>query len=78
MKTRFRSAYETVHGKEPEWTWTTPVNKWDQSPRGTLDYVYMSAEFEVLDAALAFDRPAADDPELYPSDHLGVRARLRW
>jgi endonuclease/exonuclease/phosphatase family metal-dependent hydrolase len=78
MKARLRSAYETVHGKEPEWTWTTPVNKWDKSPQGTLDYIYVSAEFEVLDAALAFDKPAADDPELYPSDHLGVWARLRW
>jgi endonuclease/exonuclease/phosphatase family metal-dependent hydrolase len=78
MKARFRSAYETVHGKEPEWTWTTPVNKWDKSPNGTLDYIYVSPEFEVLDAALAFDRPSAKDAELYPSDHLGVWARLRW
>ena len=78
MKSRFRSAYETVHGKEPEWTWTTPVNKWDASPQGTLDYIYVSPHFEVLDAALAFNRPSPDDPELYPSDHLGVWARLRW
>jgi endonuclease/exonuclease/phosphatase family metal-dependent hydrolase len=78
MKKRFRSAYETVHGKEPEWTWTTPVNKWDNSPQGTLDYVYVSEQFEVLDAGLAFNRPSADDPELYPSDHIGVWARLKW
>lgn len=76
MKSRFRSAYETVHGREPEKTWTTPVNKWDDSPHGTLDYIFISQEFRVLDAGLAFDRPAADDPDLYPSDHLGVRARL--
>jgi endonuclease/exonuclease/phosphatase family metal-dependent hydrolase len=78
MKSRFRSAYETVHGKEPEWTWTTPVNKWDKSPHGTLDYIYVSSEFEVLDAALAFNKPSPDDPDLYPSDHVGVWARLRW
>ncbi len=76
MKSRFRSAYETVHGREPEKTWTTPVNKWDDSPHGTLDYIFISQEFRVLDAGLAFDRPAADDPDLYPSDHLGVCARL--
>jgi endonuclease/exonuclease/phosphatase family metal-dependent hydrolase len=78
MKSRFRSAYETVHGKEPESTWPTPVNKWDNSPPGTLDYIYVSEHFELLDAALAFDRPSTDDPDLYPSDHLGLVARLRW
>ena len=78
MKERYRSAYETVHGKEPEWTWTTPVNKWDNSPQGTLDYVYVLEQFEVLDAGLAFNKPSPEDPELYPSDHIGVWARLRW
>jgi endonuclease/exonuclease/phosphatase family metal-dependent hydrolase len=78
MKSRFRSAYETAHGKEPDWTWTTPVNKWDNSPHGTLDYIYVSSQFQVMDAALAFDRPSPEDPELYPSDHLGVWARLRY
>jgi endonuclease/exonuclease/phosphatase family metal-dependent hydrolase len=78
MKSRFRSVYETAHGKEPDWTWTTPVNKWDNSPHGTLDYIYVSSQFQVMDAALAFDRPSTEDPELYPSDHLGVWARLRY
>jgi endonuclease/exonuclease/phosphatase family metal-dependent hydrolase len=78
MKSRFRSAYETVHGKEPDWTWTTPVNKWDNSPHGTLDYIYVSPHFEVLEAGLAFNKPSSDDPELYPSDHIGVWAKLRW
>jgi endonuclease/exonuclease/phosphatase family metal-dependent hydrolase len=78
MKERFRSAYETVHGKEPDWTWTTPVNKWDDSPHGTLDYIYVSPQFEVLDASLAFNKPSPDDPDLYPSDHLGVWAHLSF
>jgi len=78
MKARFQSAYETVHGKEPDWTWTTPVNKWDDSPHGTLDYIYVSPQFEVLDAALAFNKPSPEDAELYPSDHVGVWARLRY
>jgi endonuclease/exonuclease/phosphatase family metal-dependent hydrolase len=78
MKERYRSAHEAVHGKEPDWTWTTPVNKWDNSPQGTLDYIYVSPQFEVIDAGLAFNRPSNDDPELYPSDHIGVWARLRW
>jgi endonuclease/exonuclease/phosphatase family metal-dependent hydrolase len=78
MKERYRSAYETVHGGEPEWTWPTPVNKWDKSPQGTLDYIYVSPHFEVVDAGLAFNRSSSDDPDLYPSDHIGVQARLRW
>lgn len=77
LKSRFRSAYETVHGREPEKTWPTPVNTWDKSPAGTLDYVWVSPEWQVLDAGLCFDEPSAENPNLYPSDHIGVYARLR-
>lgn len=76
MKQRFRSAYETVHGHEPERTWPTPVNTFDDSPPGTLDYIYVSPDLRVLDAGLAFDQPSPDDPDLYPSDHLGLFAGL--
>ena len=76
LKSRLRSAYETVHGREPEKTWPTPVNDWDKSPAGTLDYVWVSPEWRVLDAGLCFDRPSPDDPDVYPSDHIGVYARL--
>jgi len=78
LKSRFRSAHETVHGREPEKTWPTPVNTWDNSPAGTLDYIYVSPEFRVTDAGLTFDTPSADDPALYPSDHLGLFAVLEW
>jgi endonuclease/exonuclease/phosphatase family metal-dependent hydrolase len=76
LKSRFRSAYETVHGREPDKTWPTPVNDWDKSPAGTLDYVYVSPEWQVLDAGLCFDKPSPSDPAVYPSDHIGVYARL--
>lgn len=76
MKSRFRSAYETVHGREPEKTWTTPVNTYDHSPHGTLDYIFVSPEWKIVDAGLAFDKPAAHDANLYPSDHLGLYAVL--
>lgn len=76
MKTRFRSAHEAVHGREPEKTWPTPVNTYDPSPPGTLDYIYVSKEFRIEDAGLAFDTPSAADADLYPSDHLGVFAKL--
>ncbi len=78
MKARFRSAHETVHGAEPEKTWPTPVNTHDNSPAGTLDYIYVSPEFKVHDAGLAFHAPSPENPDLFPSDHLGLFARLEW
>ncbi len=76
MKSRFRSAFEALHGREPDKTWPTPVNDFDPSPPGTLDYIYVSDEFRVVDAGLAFNTPAAEAAARYPSDHLGIYARL--
>jgi endonuclease/exonuclease/phosphatase family metal-dependent hydrolase len=76
MKSRFRSAFEVVHGREPEKTWPTPVNDFDPSPPGALDYIYVSEQFTVADAGLAFNTPAAESATLYPSDHFGLFARL--
>ena len=76
MKSRFRSAHEAVHGQEPEKTWSTPVNTYDDSPHGTLDYIYVTDRFQIKDAGLAFNTPSPDDQDLYPSDHLGLFARL--
>jgi len=75
MKGRFVSAHEAANGREPEKTWPTPVNTFDPSPPGCLDYVFVDGA-RVLEAALAFDKPDAADPTLYPSDHLGVAAKL--
>jgi endonuclease/exonuclease/phosphatase family metal-dependent hydrolase len=76
MKGRFRSAFEAANGHEPEKTWPTPVNTFDKAPAGTLDYIYVSPEFKIVEAGLAFDQPAADNADLYPSDHLGLYAVL--
>ena len=76
MKGRFRSALEAANGREPEKTWPTPVNTFDPSPPGCLDYIFVAGG-EVREAALAFDTPHALDPDLFPSDHLGVAATVR-
>jgi endonuclease/exonuclease/phosphatase family metal-dependent hydrolase len=76
MKDRFRSSFEVANGHEPEKTWPTPVNDWDKSPAGTLDYIYVSPEFEVANAGLAFEKPSIADKNLYSSDHFGLYARL--
>ncbi len=75
MKGRFASAHEAVHGREPDKTWPTPVNDFDPSPPGCLDYIFVNGA-RVMDAALAFDTPHPEDDTLYPSDHLGVMAKL--
>jgi endonuclease/exonuclease/phosphatase family metal-dependent hydrolase len=76
MKSRYRSAVEVAQGREPEKTWTTPVNTYDTSPHGTLDYIFVSPEWKVVEAGLAFDKPSATDPKMFPSDHLGLYAVL--
>ena len=75
MKSRFTSAYEELHGREPEKTWPTPVNTFDPSPPGCLDYVLVAGA-RVLEGGLAFDIPHRSDATLLPSDHFGVMARL--
>ncbi len=75
MKARFASAHETAHGREPEKTWPTPINTFDPSPPGCLDYVYVSGA-RVLEAGLAFATPHPGDESLFPSDHLGVTAKI--
>jgi endonuclease/exonuclease/phosphatase family metal-dependent hydrolase len=76
----FRSAYAEANGDEPAVTWPSGIQApgidTDGEP-GCLDYIWVRGSITVEHAALAFDRPAADDPTLYPSDHLGLRAQIR-
>jgi len=76
----FRSAFAEANGEEPAFTWPSgiqaPGMDNDGEP-GCLDYIWARGEITVEGAALAFDRPAVDDPTLYPSDHLGLQARIR-
>ena len=76
----FRSAFAEVNGSEPAFTWPSgiqaPGMDTDGEP-GCLDYIWLRGDICAESASLAFDRPAVDDPTLFPSDHLGLRARLR-
>jgi endonuclease/exonuclease/phosphatase family metal-dependent hydrolase len=75
----FRSAYAEANGAEPDVTWPSglqgPAIDDDGDP-GCLDYIWVRGAVRVVSARLAFDRPAVDDPGLYPSDHFGVAARV--
>jgi endonuclease/exonuclease/phosphatase family metal-dependent hydrolase len=75
----FRSAFAEANGVEPDVTWPSglqaPAIDTD-GPAGCLDYIWIRGSIAVESARLAFDRPAVGDPGLYPSDHLGLAARL--
>lgn len=75
----FRSAYREANGAEPAVTWPSglqaPAVDTDGEP-GCLDYVWVRGAISVEAARLVFDRPAVDDPTLYPSDHVGVAATV--
>jgi endonuclease/exonuclease/phosphatase family metal-dependent hydrolase len=75
----FRSAYREANGAEPDVTWPSglqaPAMDTDGVP-GCLDYIWFSGALSVRSARLAFDRPAVDDPTLFPSDHRAVLAEL--
>ena len=73
MKERFTSAHEAAHGSEPAKTWPTPVNTFDPSPPGCLDYIFVAGA-EVLEAGLAFDQPHPLDATPLP---LGPPRRQR-
>ncbi len=95
IRQTYRSAHETMNGREPAFTCPTrlisggrvrrsltsglwrlfsisPGDLW----RGTLDYIFVSDEIQVLECRVILDRPSKADPTLYASDHLGIVAKL--
>jgi endonuclease/exonuclease/phosphatase family metal-dependent hydrolase len=75
----FVSAYRTANGAEPGVTWPSGLDapaKDVDGPPGCLDYIWLRGTGSVESCRLVFDRPAVGDPGLYPSDHLGLSARL--
>jgi endonuclease/exonuclease/phosphatase family metal-dependent hydrolase len=90
VKQVLRSAHEVVHGDEPAWTHPTDLVRIIDAqaafgvpilPEGdghAIDYVFVSPSLapSVRDCRVAFDRPAADEPGLFPSDHVGLVADL--
>ena len=76
----FRSAHLEANGAEPGVTWPSgiqaPGMDTDGEP-GCLDYIWLRGPIAAESCRVVFDRQAVDDPTLYPSDHLGLVARLR-
>jgi endonuclease/exonuclease/phosphatase family metal-dependent hydrolase len=76
----FRSAFREANGEEPVITWPSglqaPAMDTDGPPR-CLDYIWLRGAVMADACRLVFDRSAVGDPTLFPSDHLGVAARVR-
>lgn len=76
----FRSAYVDANGDEPEETWPSGLVMAALDPDsrvGCIDYIWVRGAVAVESCRLVFDRPAATDPGLFPSDHRGLSAVLR-
>ena len=75
----YRSAFLEANGTEPPVTWPSglqaPAMDTDGDPR-CLDFIWLRGAVRVVDARLVFDRPDPEDATLYPSDHVGIAARL--
>lgn len=48
-------------------------HKW----HGTLDYIFVDPCLKVLDCQVILNRPAPDNPKLFPSDHFGLYASIQ-
>jgi len=76
----FRSAHLEANGTEPAVTWPSGIvapGSDDEGDPGCLDYIWLRGEITTVSCRLAWHRPAADDPTLFPSDHFGLIARIR-
>jgi endonuclease/exonuclease/phosphatase family metal-dependent hydrolase len=77
IKQSFRSAYESVYGREPLATFPTALAT-EQIPLALChDYIFTStAVRRVREVGIFGDEPASDDNTLYPSDHVGLLTTL--
>jgi endonuclease/exonuclease/phosphatase family metal-dependent hydrolase len=77
----FRSAHLEANGAEPAITWPSGIKAPGmdtEGPAECLDYIWLRGGAKAEACRLAFDRPAVGDPTLYPSDHLGLIATVRF
>lgn len=72
----FESAFDAVHADSAARTRSTLVPELGHAPR-RIDHIYVdAADFIVRSAEIILDDPVAEG--LWPSDHFGVHARLRF
>lgn len=76
MRQSFRSVFIEYRGSDPIATFPTALRA-DIDWAGCLDYIFISTAVPtVKEAALFCNKPSSLDPALYPSDHVGLIAKL--
>lgn len=76
LRTRLRSAYDVVHGREPDQTSPAPLSEHWGKRSQVIDYIFVNEHVAVHDARLTFDRTDPADPRLSASDHYGLAAEI--
>lgn len=77
MRQGFRSAFVEKYGRDPLATFPTALQA-NAEWAACLDYIFLSpGAGTVRQARLFCHQPAADDPTLYPSDHVGLLVEVQ-
>ena len=77
----FSSAYEKIHGAEPDKTFHSRIIApyADPDPPACYDYIFFKGEnLEVINAEIAGDGPVPGDNTLYASDHKALLADFKF
>ncbi|MEE4194817.1 MAG: endonuclease/exonuclease/phosphatase family protein [Anaerolineae bacterium] len=79
VKETHRSAYESIHGTEPDFTYPTPLVQPVPAHTNTIDYLFYAPDaLSVTACEKIGTKSAPHDATLYPSDHFGLLAELNW
>jgi endonuclease/exonuclease/phosphatase family metal-dependent hydrolase len=74
---RYRSAWAEARGHELPASFPTALRPLALDSGLCLDYIFLSPRTgRVADVTLLGNQPAENDPDLYPSDHVGLLARI--
>jgi endonuclease/exonuclease/phosphatase family metal-dependent hydrolase len=79
-KARYNSAYEQVHGKEPDFTFPAPLieDTYTEQPV-TIDYIFISPDtLNATSAIIVGNQAQGTNPKLSPSDHCGIIAMIEY
>lgn len=75
-KQHLQSAYDVIHGKEPELTFPTPLRADEKLSPRAIDYIFCDEHFTVMNCELIGTNPSIKDESLYISDHFGLVAHI--
>ena len=79
-KAGYDSAYEQVHGKEPDFTFPAPLVEDSYVGLPTMiDYILISSDtLKATSARVVGDQAQGTNPKLSPSDHCGIVASIEF